>query len=244
MVLACSVFENEIQHHMAQLNLAYETQNLVYFEMGLHDHPDHLRAVLQEAILRTDQRDDIDAVVLVYGLCGRGTAGLQAGRHRLVIPSGHDCMTVFLGCKKRYAKIMQQCPGCYFYTAGWNRDRRVPGPDRLAWLENQWSKTFDADDVAYLLDIERAQWAQPHTAISIDLGTADADATHSYAKHCADWLGWEHEQISGDATLLRDLLLGNWDEERFLCVNPGQSIQHSTDDQVLVSLETKAAHGP
>ena len=49
-----------------------------------------------------DARTDIEAIVLAYGLCGRGTAGLRPLRHKLVIPRAHDCITVFMGnCKRR-----------------------------------------------------------------------------------------------------------------------------------------------
>ncbi|MBT8036219.1 MAG: DUF1638 domain-containing protein [Verrucomicrobiae bacterium] len=43
--------------------------------MGLHDRPDILRSTLQEEI---NQIDDIDAIILAYGLCGCGTAGLHS----------------------------------------------------------------------------------------------------------------------------------------------------------------------
>ena len=52
-----------------------------WFEMGLHDRPDNLRSTLQEALEAVDVRTDIEAIVLAYGLCGRGTTGLRPLRH-------------------------------------------------------------------------------------------------------------------------------------------------------------------
>ena len=121
-LFACRVFEREIALHAAAGKHIMEIR---FFEVGLHDHPDDLRATLQAALSEAERRDDIEAVVLAYGLCGRGTAGLQPSRHKLVIPRAHDCITVFMGSKEIYAEHQRRCPTCYFYTPGWNRERRL-----------------------------------------------------------------------------------------------------------------------
>jgi hypothetical protein len=63
------------------------------------------------------------------------------------------------------------------------------------------------------------------TATYIDLGTPDAETEADYAKHCADSLGWKFERIHGDPTLLRDLLEGRWDDERFQIIQPGEALR-------------------
>lgn len=229
-MLACSVFEQEIALLAGDAPHIKETR---FFEIGLHDHPDRLRATLQENLAAVDTRTDIEAVALVYGLCGRGTAGLRPLRHKLVIPRAHDCITVFMGSKEAYAGHQRRCPTCYYYTPGWNRGRRVPGPEKLAALKEALERRFDPDDVDYLLEIERAQWAQHDTATYIDLGTEDAETEADYARRCAEWLGWKFERIRGDASLLRDLLHGRWDDARFQIVAPGMQLSHATDDTIL-----------
>jgi Protein of unknown function (DUF1638) len=231
-LLACSVFEREIALLARDAKHIAETR---WFEMGLHDNPDQLRAKLQAELQAVEARDDIDAVVLAYGLCGRGTAGLRPLRHRLVIPRAHDCITLFLGSKEKYAEHQRCCPACYYYTPGWNRERRVPGPEKRAALKTELEKKFDADDVEFLLETEREQWAQHNTATYLDLGTDDAESEADYAKKCADWLGWKFERIRGDATLLRDLLWGNWDNDRFQIIEPGQQLIHSADEKILAT---------
>ena len=76
--------------------------------------------------LECQPREDIEAVALAYGLCGCGTAGLQPRRHKFVIPRAHDCIALFMGSKDAYAEQQRLCPTCYYYTPGWNRERRVP----------------------------------------------------------------------------------------------------------------------
>jgi hypothetical protein len=229
-LLACSVFEREIALLSRGAEHIAETR---FFEMGLHDNPNRMRGILQENLTSLEMRTDIEAVALAYGLCGRGTAGLQPRRLTLVIPRAHDCITVFMGSKERFAEHQRQCPGCYYYTPGWNRNRRVPGPERLDALRSELAKKFDADDVEFLIQSEREQWAQHGNAAYLELGTDDAEPEAAYAQRCAEWLGWKFERMQGDAVLLRDLLWCNWDSERFQIVGPGQRLGHSPDESIL-----------
>lgn len=234
-LLACSVFEREIALLTRGAAHIVETR---FFEIGLHDQPDVLRATLQRQLDEVDARDDIEAIILAYGLCGRGTAGLRPLRHKFVIPRAHDCITVFMGSKEAYAEHQRRCPTCFYYTPGWNRSRRVPGPDKLAALKTELANKLDADDVEFLLETEREQWAQHDTATYLDLGTDDAESEADYARRCAGWLGWKFERIRGDAALLRDLLSGNWDDARFQTIEPGARLGQSADENIMRA-ETK-----
>lgn len=229
-LLACSVFEREIELLTRGAEHIVETR---WFEIGLHDRPDVLRATLQQQLDEVGARNDIEAIVLAYGLCGRGTAGLRPLQHKLVITRAHDCIAVFMGSKEAYANHQRRYPTCYYYTPGWNRGRRVPGPDKLEATKAELAKKFDADDVEFLLETEREQWAQHNTATYIDLGTDDAESEADYARRCAEWLGWKFERIHGDAALFRDLLWGNWDNARFQIVEPGMQLGQSADEKIL-----------
>ena len=57
-----------------------------------------------------------DAVVMVYGLCGRATAGITARDVPVVIPRAHDCITLFLGSRARYSEQHENQPGTYWYS--------------------------------------------------------------------------------------------------------------------------------
>jgi hypothetical protein len=229
-LIACDVLQQEVEHHSGTAPVAV-TQ---WFEMGLHDRPDVLRGKLQAAIDELDTRADLDAIALVYGLCGLGTAGLFARRLPLVIPRAHDCITLFLGSKERYAAYQAQCPSCYWYSPGWNRTRRVPGPERLAMLRADLEEKYGADNAEFLLETEREIWSTHDTVAYVDLATANADQEAAYAKSCAEWLNWKFERLTGDPTLLRDLLQGNWhDEARFQIIPPGHCLRHSPDERIM-----------
>lgn len=231
-VLACSVFEREIALHAAD---AKHIAQVRFFEMGLHDQPDRLRSTLQASLDELDGRTDIEAVVLCYGLCGLGTVGLISLRHRIVIPRAHDCITVFMGSKEAYAEHQRRCATCFYYTPGWNRERRVPGPEALEALRADLTARFDPDDVEFLLESTHEQWAMHDTATYVDLGTEDRETEAAYARKCADWLGWRFEHLRGDPALLRDLLWCNWDADRFQIFEPGAKLVHAADESIMRS---------
>lgn len=229
-LIACEVFLDELEMITEGLSHIVVRHHL---EIALHDRPDEMRTALQTLIDEADARNDIDAIVLAYGLCGCGTADLHAEQHPLVIPRAHDCITVLLGSKELYAERQASCLGCHHYSPGWNRARRVPGPERLEIMMKDYSDRFGPDDAEFLLESERDFWKNYHTATFIDLGTPGSSSEAEYARHCADWLGWKFEHLKGDPTLLRDLLTGPWDDQRFLVVPPGGCIAHSPDSQVM-----------
>lgn len=229
-MLACEVFRDEIALHARGAAHLVETR---WFEIGLHDRPEQLRATLQRQLDELAGRPDIAAVVLAYGLCGRGTAGLRAVGQPLVMARAHDCITVFMGSKEAYAAHQRRCPTCYYYTPGWNRARRVPGPEMIELKRAELALRFDDEDVAFLMESERQQLAMHDTATYLDLGTANAQAEAAYAQRCAAWLDWKFEHLPGDPALLRDLLWGRWDPARFQIIQPGEQLGQAPDESIL-----------
>ena len=228
-LLACRVFEGEIAIHGGNAPHIVLTR---FLEVGLHDHPDNLRTALQTEIDQLERLPEIDTIVLAYALCGRGTAGLHAGRCKLVIPRGHDCITVFMGSKEKFACQQKESPDSYYYTPGWMQADRTPGPARLETLRTELAKKFDTDDVDFLIETEKANWAQHGKAVYLDLGTSDADKKAREAEAAAKSLGWKFERLPGDPTLLRDLIAGRWDDDRFQVIEPGDVLQHSPDEKI------------
>ena len=171
-------------------------------------------------------------VLLAYGLCGNGLLGVRAGRCQLVLPRAHDCISIFLGGPAAHEAVLKADPGTYFYSPGWIRDRRVPGPDREAFLRDHYTPRYpdDPDLVDDLIEADRETFAQHGCAAYVDL-THDA-AAEAYCQNCARHLGWNYRRLPGDPTLLRDLLNGPWDDDRFLVVPPGQVIALAPDGRL------------
>ncbi len=232
-LISCDVFSRELEPLLA--GAAHIVEKAV-LPIGLHDHPDKMRAELQKVIDGWDGRADFSTILLAYGLCGNGSAGLTSRRHRLVIPRAHDCRAVLLGDPALFARRAESCPGCFYYSAGWNRARRVPGPERDAMLRAEFGQRFDPEDVEYLMACEAETWRAYDTAAYLDHGTPDCEAEAKYTEQCARGLGWRFERIKGDISWLRDLVRGNWDPGRFQTAGPGETLAHATDGTILRAL--------
>jgi hypothetical protein len=229
-LVACRVLEAEIEALCAG---APHIMRREYFEIGLHDQPARLRSLLAGAVGRAEDDPRVQQLILVYGLCGLALVDLSPRRCRLVVARAHDCITLFLGSKERYAQTMLEEPGTYWYSPGWNRARRVPGPEREAMQREDYTARFGADEAEALMEMERSAFAQHTTAGYTDLGLPGDDESRRYAERCAASLGWRFRGHPGDRTLLSDLLHGPWDDGRFLTVLPGERIAHTADASIV-----------
>ncbi len=202
---------------------------LVWLEMGLHDSPDLLRRTIQERIAAVEANAEITTIILAYGLCGNGLAHVTSGRCPLVIPRSHDCISVLLGGPEAHASVLAENPATYFYSPGWIRGRRVPGPDREAHLRAMYGERYPDDEemVADLIEADTETFAHHNCAAYVDL-TDDPDA-EDYCRSCARHLDWNFRRLEGNPSLLRDLLFGPWDPDRFLIVPPGRATAIAPD---------------
>jgi len=229
-IIGCAVLEDEVRTF---LEVTEGVSSVRFLKQGLHDEPDRLRKSLQEAIDRVEAEENVDVIALVYGFCSRGIEGVSTRRSQLVVARAHDCITLLLGSKEAYAEYVGKNPGTYWYSPGWNKSSTMPGPERHAKLRRQFEEKFDPDDVEYLLEMEEMWMKEYSRAAYVDLGVSRGRDDEEYTRSCADWLGWDFDSKKGDPTLLKDLLSGRWDDERFLLVGPGQTFRLSADERVL-----------
>jgi len=236
-VIACAVLEDEVTH------FAKGHEQIVRVDMlpqGLHNDPPDLRDKLQQAIDEVEQDDRVDTIVLAYGLCSRGTEGVATQRCRLVIARAHDCITLLLGSKETYADYVAKHPGTYWYSPGWNRHHLPPGPQRYNHLYTKYREDYGKDNADYLMEQEQHWFRTYERATYVDLTIGRTDRDVAYTQYCADWLGWKFDQVQGDEKLMRDLLLGPWDDERFCLLEPNQSIRMTADERVIEVVDVPA----
>ncbi len=229
-VIACAVMESEAEHLMAGLDhiAAYHT-----LPQGLHNEPDRLRVELQAAVDRVEAQTDATAIALVYGLCSRGIEGVRTARCKLVVPRAHDCITLLLGSRRRYAEYVAAHPGTYWYSPGWNRHHLPPGPDRYHALRRRYVEQFGQDNADYLMQAEQHWFTTYHRATYVHLTVGATDADRRYARDCADWLHWDYDEQAGDPALLRALVAGDWTPDDFLVLEPGQTARLVADEHVI-----------
>lgn len=220
LLIACRVLWREFNYYSAQ---SPHDIAIVYLEQGLHDEPDRLRACVQDEIQRASGKP-FDAVLLGYGLCSNGIVGLRADSARLVVPRAHDCITFLLGSKERYRAWFDEQPGTYWYSPGWIDCCEMPGPERLARIRREYVEKYGEENAEYLIE-RTEQWMTNYNKVAyVDFGFSDTTAPREFARHCAEGLGWDYEEVPGDPTLIRRLVNGDWPNEDFLVVEPGQEI--------------------
>jgi len=247
--IACRVLEREVEAIVSEPTPdgVVAWPEVHWIEQGLHNEPDRLRDAVQEVLDGLQPRRDLASVVLVFGVCSRGTLGLDSPRLPIILPRAHDCITLLLGDRQRYDRYVARHPGTYWYSPGWIRCTMMPGPDRYHALRRDYAQRYGQDNADYLMASEQ-HWFDiydraAYVSLTINGHDPDADtARRDYTRGCADWLGWAYDEQDGDPTLLRDLLAGQWDDERFLTIPPGRHAELSADERV-VRLKGRSAHG-
>lgn len=240
-LIACKVMQREIGA------LAAVSQNYIditYIRQGFHNEPARLREILQHEIDTVESSDDphscggeqrtYDAILLCYGLCSNGICGLRSRRHRLVIPRAHDCITLLLGSKEAYNREFSYAGGTYFYTAGWIENASDGEKDsdyNKKYLE--YSELYGEENAQYLMEQE-SSWNKNYKRLCyIDWPESGFPDYTEYIRKKAAGYGLDFERAAGDAGLLSAFLSGDWDDERFIVLEPGETSAQSYDAGVI-----------
>jgi hypothetical protein len=259
-LIACEVLFREI---CLCASRAKAVIDLTFLRRGLHSNPDMLRQEVQahiDAVAAASEpptprssgraragfslfpdEEQCQAVVLAYGLCSNGVAGLRARDIPLVVPRAHDCITFLLGSKEEYGRLFSQRPGTYYYSGGWIERRldRVPRtPEDGAGLDLPFDELvakYGRDNAEYLWEIQ-SNWVKHYThAAHICMQLGDEEGYRDYVRRVAEEHGWNYDEITGNLSLLQALCDGEWDEERFLVVPPGQQIVATVGPDVIAA---------
>jgi hypothetical protein len=207
-------------------------------EQGLHDTPDELRRQVQKALGNTldIQGHPYDASLLGYGLCSNGIVGLSA-TIPIVVPRGHDCITLLLGSKERYQEYFDSHRGVYWYSAGWIEAGKPPGKDRYERMLAEYKEKYGDDNAQYLMEVEQDWIKQYNWATYIDWGFLNSGRHKDYTKQCAEFLNWDFDALEGDDSLMQRLIDGEWDSSEFLVVEPGQTINEDLTNKGIIKAE-------
>jgi hypothetical protein len=248
-MLACKVFFREVSLIAATCK---NYLDVTYIRQGLHDTPDLLRRALQDELDRIDAGDDIytykprydykerdfDAVLLGYGLCSNGLAGLSSKKYPLVVPRAHDCITLFLGSHGAYQDYFNLHPGTFWYNASWIENSSfMPSEESERALTAIYTDLYGAEDAQYILEQEMPDSYKRCAYIRWD--EMNFPEYEKYTEDAAAYLGMDFDAVRGNSGMLRDFIDGRWDDERFLVTRPGQKIapDYSEDTSRIMTAE-------
>ena len=234
-LIACEIFEHEINFAVSN---AVHKITVEFVPKALHDVPTaEMRQQLQELITIADH-EEYDYILLAYGLCNNGTAGLRTQQLPLVIPRVHDCIGVLMGSSKTYCSYFNDHPGSYYLSPGWVEHSAVADSGSIQSQLNM-SQSYDyflqhygEDNAAFLY--EQLSGATKHyseltyirTGVEGDSGY-EAEARQEAARN-----NWGFNIFDGTTALLQRFVNGEWSCEEFAIIPPGECIQASYNETI------------
>ena len=232
---------------MVYINAAFSPHmiDVDIIRLGLHNTPDSLRDTLQ-ARIDALAGSGYDAVVLAYGLCGKSTNGLIAREVPVIIPRAHDCITLFLGSRRRYQDQFENQPGTYWYALDYLQRREndnivlsLGASDFAVDLEKtyqEYVEKYGVDNAAYLMSVMGAWQEHYQRAVYVDMGVGDGSQVEELARQDAATRGWSFERMQGDMALVKKLLYGDWNED-FQVLQPGQKLEMTYDENIICAVQ-------
>lgn len=237
-LISCEIFYREMCAAVAR---SAHTVDIDFLPKGLHDLGGAaMRERLQAAIDQVDG-SKYQAVLLGYGLCNNGIAGLTARSSPLVVPRAHDCITLFLGSKERYGDYFSRRPGVYFRTTGWIErggdlnQLSIFNCFGLPLTYDELLAKYGEDNAHYLLQ-ELGNPVRNYGQFTfIEMGVEPDGSFERRARAEAAQRGWKFEKLAGDLTMIQRLVDGIWDEKEFLVVPPGGRVVAKYDEGIIAA---------
>lgn len=248
-LISCEIFYRELCSALARSPHRIDAE---FLPKGLHDMESaEMRERIQAVIDKTDP-GRYDAVLLGYGLCNNGLAGVKARALPLILPRAHDCISLFLGSRQRYREYFDTHPGTYFLTSGWLERGEASGDLEELTIQHQLGinstlqeliEQYGEENAEYLYETlcQNPRNYSRFTWIPMGVEPPGMDAQ---ARFRAEEREWEFETVPGDMTLLEKLVNGIWEDADFLRVEPGSEIKPSYNEDIVRIRSAEAAENP
>ena len=207
-LIACSMLEDEIKKVYKEIECNIP---VIWVDRGFHNTPEKLNGELQKII---DEHQDCDEILLTFGLCGNGTEGIVSKNTMLVMPRFDDCINMLLCKGKRESRGLTKADSIYI-TRGWTLDSES--------ILSQYDKYVEDYGEESAEGIIKMMYEHYKTITVIDTDSYEKAPVMEYANQAARLLGLSSQMTEGSTKVLRDLLLGNW-EEHFIVQKPGCSV--------------------
>lgn len=204
-ILACRVLEPELRI------LGLTDEDMCFLEQGLHRYPGDLQTSLKQSLDQIEQDPNIQRVILGYGLCGGGLAGLASNRVTLHVPLVHDCIPIFRGITHE-----DTCGGSFYLSPGWidfghtplteyTVTARMYGHEDAMWVGRQMLKGY-------------------HEVVLVQNQAPITSEHRRYARRMAELFGLAYREEQGRSTWLHRLLTCQG-QRGMLDAPPGRSLR-------------------
>jgi hypothetical protein len=216
-ILSCRVLQSLMEPHLRDAGLP-----ATFMEYGYHRTPQLMTPALQEEL---DRLPEPSVVVIGYGLCGNGLAGLKARDHTLIVPRADDCIMMLLGSYQRYIEEFSAEPGTYYLTKGWLESGSHPLKEYRELLEK-----YDQETADWIMD---EQYKNYKRLVLVAPTQAELDAYRpkalEVADFCAERWGFRYEERIGSDDFVKRLVTVAYQLKQstddFLVIPPGGEVK-------------------
>lgn len=213
-IIACETLKQELLAAMEKRGCRCP---VTWIDSGKHAWPDKLRVSVQQAI--DGVPPSYKTVLLLFGFCGNAIVGIEARKHRLVMPKAADCIPLFIGSREEREAYGAKT---YFFTGGYLDSGGSAVSDAPRIYERYGEKKG--------LYILKKMLGHYEDFTVIDTGVFDVDSVKAQVEDFAKPLDIPVKLIPGSLRLFDALLAGDWREDAFLVLAPGGKI--TLDDSI------------
>jgi hypothetical protein len=216
--------------------------DLEFLKKGLHDlKRQEMNQKIQAAIDAVPASENYEAIILGYARCNDGLAGVTARNIPLVIPRAHDCITFFFGSRSAYQEYFDNHPGTYYHTTGWI-ERSDPNVAGSQGIMQQLGLNMTYDEMVEKYGCENAEFLFEELGDTLKnyqgicflrMNAVDETPFVQASQNLAHEHHWTFESREGNWSLLERLFNGQWDENDFLIVKPGEKIVARNTSEIL-----------
>jgi hypothetical protein len=239
-LISCEIFFREMCAAVAR---SPHFVDLEFLPKGLHDIGSE--RMLERVQTVVDRVQNYDAILLGYGLCNNGLAGLSTRTIPVVLPRAHDCITLFMGSKEKYLEYFNSHAGVYFKTTGWIERGESNGELRQLSIQNQLGidmsypklvEKYGEDNARFLF--EELGFSKNYGQFTfIEMGVEPDNRFEEHTRQLAEERNWKFEKLQGDLSMIQRLVDGKWDEKEFLVIPPGWRVAARYDEGIVTAEE-------
>lgn len=197
LLIACTMQLDIIRYIMKEYKIKLP---IIWLDRSLHNCPYKLHKRIQDVIY---SHQDVDEILLSYGLCGNATIGLFSKKTKLIMPAFDDCICQFL-YKKSDCKQIHAVPekGCFYLTREWTIDNQ----GIVQQCEDIYAKYGKVDGQAMIDEI----YADYHTLVLLKTGAYDVDKICEYVDKAMKYTGMCVKIQNANTEVLENLIKGDY----------------------------------
>ena len=226
-IISCNVMKRELYYSISRTSNRVDVE---FLYQGLHEFPKKLNKILGEVVAGVKE-DEYDYLLVNYGLCGKGTAGIGHPGLPIVINRKQDCIPLLVGDYELYINSLKEKPATFWYSYGWIEGFPMPGgPDYVQKYSEFYNMKITEKQRETIERMLIGNYQRLTFVYWEELGEKIYRLGKEYTLKCLDYLNnhlgfnLEYGELKGKPDLLQKLVDGEWDDADFVIVPPGKRL--------------------